>query len=83
MNLTGQNDNEDDTFIFEEIDKYKLTIVGKGGTLICTGNDIEKLLDIYNEAITIEVKENECLIVSIYDYDKNTDIYYYNSDDER
>lgn len=76
-------DKFSNTFVLGELERYKLTIEIDNQNIIKTGNDFDYLKDIFDTIIDDHSGYDTKLVVSIYDYDKNTNVEYYNSDDER
>lgn len=70
-------------FSIEEVERYKLTVEHNGKSLITTGNNVEGLKNIYDELIRDNLTSDDHLVVAIYDYNLDTNIYYYDSDEER
>lgn len=74
------NDND---FLFEEIERYKFSYTNNAGTVMNTSNDLDHFVRVFNQVIEENIKEDKDIIVSIFDYEKNTNIYYYDSKEER
>lgn len=74
-------DNEE--FLFEQVDRYKLTVEIDGKDALQTGNNLDIMKAIYDELVTSSIDDTRRIVISIFDYDKDTDVYFYDSEDER
>lgn len=75
-----------DSFIDSELGIYRYevgTIINSNRNVICT-NDLETANNFYEAAIKKYAPDNaiDHVIVFLYDYDKNANINYYDSEDE-
>lgn len=70
--------DEDDII---EIKRFEVgAIINNNRYTICTTNDIEKATIKYEQAINNHVNFKDHIIIFLYDYDKNTNINYYDSE---
>ena len=65
----------EDDFVLEELDRYKLTVTIGTKSLINTSNNIDELKSQYDEVVRDNLTNDEHIVVAIFDYDKNTDVY--------
>lgn len=83
MDLENPYSDSLDDFMFEELHQYKLTVTIDDKPLINTSNNREYLKGIFDEIIRDNLTTDNHIVISIYDYEKDTNVEYYNSDDER
>jgi len=77
------SEDNKDTFIFEEIDRFKLTVSIDNKDVITTDNNLTKLANIYYKLVNDNINSEKHIIVTIFDYNKNTNIYSYDSEQDR
>ncbi len=80
--MKAGEDNEDD-FIFENINRYKLSVYIGNDSAMQMSDQLDDLVSIYDKIVQENITNIEHVVVSIFDYDKNTSIYYYNSEHEQ
>ena len=76
-------EDEFDNFFIEDIERYKLTVFVNGKSYADNSNNLEQLVNTYNEIIRDNLTNDNHIVLSIYDYNKDTNIYYYDSEEER
>lgn len=80
----GQNGNdEEDDLLFEVIDRYKLSITIDNKGSYTTSNNLEYLLDNYNNIVAENINSDRDIVIGIFDNNINTYIYSYNSEYDR
>lgn len=72
-----------DGFDFEEIDRYQLTIIRGEKKLINTSNNLEQLKRVFDDVVSSNILTDERIEMFIYDYDKDANVEYYDTDNER
>ena len=83
MNNLNEISNDEGDFLFEDVDRYKLSITIDSKTSYTTSNDLDYLKVHYDNIVAENLNTEREVIVGIYDYDKNTYIYSYNSEYDR
>lgn len=83
MNLVDIHKLKDNEFVLEELECYKLTVTIDDKNLITTSNNEEHMKNLYDEIIRDNINDTRHIVVAVYDYNKDTNIYYYDSDEER
>lgn len=83
MNNSNEISNDEDDFLFEDVERYKLSITIDGKTSYTTSNDLDFLKGHYDNIVAENLNTDREVVVGIYDYDKSTYIYSYNSEYDR
>jgi len=82
LNMENSNYSNND-FVLETTERFKINVFQDGHSLVNTSNSFEHLKNVYDELIRDNINSNKHLVVSIYDYHKDTNVEYYDSDQER
>lgn len=77
------SDSSNIDFLVETTERYKLTVEVDNKRLINTSNSFEELKNIYDELVRDNITSDKHMLIIIYDYYKDADIEYYDSDYER
>lgn len=78
-----EHSNFSNTFVLEELERYKLIIDIGINKAIKTSNDFNVLKEVFDTIVNDNMLSDDKIVISIYDYNKDTNIEYYDSDNER
>jgi len=79
--MTSLSD-EDNIFFLEEVDRYRISVQIDSNGYSNTSNNLEELKNTYDKVIENTMYTDQEVLVVIFDYDKDCNVYYYNSNDE-
>lgn len=82
--LQAVNTGEDKSdFLVEEINRYRISVSIGNTSATNISNDLEYLKKLYDTLIDDNINNPNRVIIVIFDYDKDTNVYYYDSEYEQ